>query len=314
MIFNKIVCLDFTGQEFDASVWKLIDQYAKKRAFVKSSDPYAATVDSGVDALLVKLGAKVDKDVIDLFPYLKYIGMLGTGYGGIDIRYARKLGITVTNIANYSTEAVAEFTLAILLEQLRSIAQARNQAVSGDYSDNFNGQEISGKKFGVIGLGNIGNRTTQLARAFGADTYYWSRHRRINVESTGIKYRELKRLMSSSDIITLNLALTDGTQGIISSELISRIKPNAIFINVSPMELIDFTALVKRLQKKDMVFILDHSDEMTAAQLRVLSKLDNCIIYPPIGYLTEEASVLKKQIYLDNIKNYLTGKPSNRVN
>jgi phosphoglycerate dehydrogenase-like enzyme len=174
--------------------------------------------------------------------------------------------------------------------------------------------EIKGKKFGVIGLGNIGRRIAELAQAFGADVSYWSRNRKNEVEKDGIKYCELDELMANSDIITLNLALNAETEGIINAERINSLKHQAIFINPSPMELIDFTALIERLKKNDIVFMLDHSDEMTEEQLKVLKQLSTCKIYPAIAYLTREATQLKKRIYVDNIKNYLAGKPTNKVN
>ncbi len=120
-------------------------------------------------------------------------------------------------------------------------------------------------------------------------------------------------LLVNSDIITLNLALNSDTEGIINADRIKKFKTNAIFINPSPMELIDFKALVARLKQNDMEFMLDHSDEMTAEQLKQLKELHSCKVYPAIAYLTREASQLKKRIYVDNLKNYLDGKPSNKV-
>ena len=79
------------------------------------------------------------------------------------------------------------------------------------------------------------------------------------------------------------------------------------------MELFDFDALLERLKQNDIIFILDHSDEMTEQQLKVLQTLDNCIVYPAIGYITSEASELKKRIFIDNIKNFLDGNPTNKV-
>lgn len=311
MKLHKILCLDYTGQELEQGYWQELDNLASERV-VTSEDEIAKHAEA--DALLVKLGAKVGKDLIDRLPNLKYIGMLGTGYGGIDTAYAASKGITVSNIADYATEGVAEFTFGILLEYLRDIAKARSQAKAGNYSDDFTGGEIKGKKFGVIGLGDIGTRTAQLAKAFGADVYYWSRNRKEDAEQNGIKYCELVELIANSDIITLNLALNHETEGIINAELINSVKRHAIFINPSPMELIDFNALLERLKKNDIAFMLDHSDEMTEEQLKALQSLDNAIVYPAIAYLTREAGQLKKRIYIDNIKNYLAAKPTNKVN
>ncbi len=311
MKLQKLVCLGFSGSELDDAYWQELDELTIKR--VLATDETEAIKDSDTDGLLVKLGAKVNKDLMDKLPHLKYIGMLGTGYAGIDTTYAASKGIAVTNIADYATEGVAEFTFGILLEYLRDIAQARSQAKSGDYSDDFTGGEIKGKKFGVIGLGNIGRRTAELAEAFGADVSYWSRNRKEDAEKNGIKYCELDELLTQSDIITFNLALNPETEGIINAERIQSIKHHAIFINPSPMELVNFNALLERLKKNDIAFLLDHSDEMEAEQLKALQSLDNVIVYPPIGYLTREARELKQRIYVDNLKNYLQGRFTNKV-
>lgn len=313
MKLQKIVCIGFSGQELEDNYWKELDALTEKR--VIADETTAVSEHNDADAVLVKLGAKFGKDLIDKFPDLKYIGMLGTGYGGIDAEYAASKGITVTNIADYATEGVAEFTFGILIEWCRGVSRALSQALDGVYEDDDHlGMEIKGKKFGVIGLGHIGRRTAELAQAFGCDVSYWSHARKQDAEDNGIKYQELDELLTSSDIITLNLALNSETEGIIGDDRIKKIKQNTIFINPSPMELIDFEALVARLKQNDLVFMLDHSDEMTEEQLKEIKTISRCKIYPAIAYLTREASALKKRIYIDNVKNFLDGNPSNKVN
>ena len=309
MKLKKIICLNFSGSELTDTYWSELDRFAEKRVLATENDIKKHTE---ADALLVKLGAKIGKDIIDKFPKLKYIGMLGTGYGGIDVKYASQKDIAVTNIADYATEGVAEFTFGILLEYLRSITKAKSQAKKGNYSDDFSGSEVKGKTFGVLGLGHIGLRTAELAHAFGANVIYWSRNRKKDTEQKGIKYSN--SVLSESDIITINLALNSKTENYLNASRIESIKNGAIVINPSPMELIDFTALISRLKKGDITFMLDHSDEMTKEQLVALRPFDNCVVYPPIAYLTAEASKLKECIYIDNIKNFLTGKPTNKVN
>lgn len=307
MKLQKTLCLGFSGSELEDDYWKELDALAEKRVIGEVTD------NTDADALLVKLGAKVPKEVVDQLPNLKYIGMLGTGYGGIDAAYAASKGITVTNIADYATESVAEFTFGIILEYLRDIAKARKQAKDGNYSDDFTGNEIKGTKFGVIGLGDIGKRTAQLAQAFGADVSYWSRNRKQDVEATGIKYAGLDEVLANSDIITLNLALNPETEGIINADKLKLIQEHRLLINPSPMELMDFDALLVRLKANNLVFMLDHSDEMTEEQLKALQPLDNTIVYPAIAYLSRQAGQLKKRIYVNNIKNFLAGKPTNKV-
>lgn len=313
MKLNRLVCLGFNGGELEDDYWEELDGLTKGHVLVASEAELGSNTDA--DGLLVKLGAKVPKDLMDKFPNLKYIGMLGTGYGGIDTAYAASKGIIVTNIADYATEGVAEFTFGILIEWCRGVSRALGLAWDGVYEDDDHpGMEIKGKKFGVIGLGNIGKRTAELAQAFGCDVTYWSRTRKEDAEAKGIKYQELDVLLADSDIITLNLALNSETEGIINSDRLQKIKNDAIFINVSPMELIDFDSLVARLLQSDIVFMLDHSDEMTKEQLKALKSINRSRVYPAIAYLTREAGQLKKRIYIDNLKNFINNKPSNKVN
>jgi len=313
--FKQIICLDFTGSELEPAGWRLVDQLTDHRLIVNKSNNDLASKLQTADCLLVGLGAKIGPELIDKAPNLRYIGMLGTGYGGIDVAYAAKKGITVTNITDYATESVAEFFIGVLLDQLRDLARAKTQAKQGDYSDEaYNGSVIKGKTIGVVGLGNIGLRTAQLAQAFGAHVIYWSKHRKPDAEKAGIKYVSLDRLLATSDVISLNLALNLKTEGILNSKRVKTIKKGAIMINPSPMELIDFPALASRLKKGDTTFILDHSDEITAEQDKILRKFKNCVMYPPIGYITAEATQLKRSVYIDNIRNYLAGHPTSVVN
>ena len=93
-----------------------------------------------------------------------------------------------------------------------------------------------------------------------------------------------------------------------------KIKKGAVLINLAPNELIDLNALEKRLSNGDITYIMDHSDELTSEQASELSKHKNCIIYPPIGYTTKEATIEKQEIFVGNIENFLQGSPTNKVN
>ncbi len=268
------------------------------------------------DCLLVRLGATVDKKMIDNAPKLKYIGMFGTGYGRIDTKYAKQKGITVCNIAGYSTEGVAELAIALMLEYIRELERAKSQARNGDYSEaTFGGYEIKDKKFGVIGLGRIGGRIAEIAKSgFGANVSYWSRKRKKDLEKKGVKFTDINKLLKESDFISLNLAYVPETKLFFDEKKINLIKPNSVFVALVQMELVDINALEKRLKKNDMTFILDHSDELSPEQAKQLSQYKNCIMYPPVGYITKEATATKLSMLVDNIQNYLAGKPSNKVN
>ncbi len=314
--FKKILLLGYSKGDMGKKEWMRLKKYSTSLVLLAKDNPKIIKSLSDTDCLLVKLGATVDKQMIDKAPNLKYIGMLGTGYGRINTEYAAKKGITVCNIAGYSKEAVAELAFGILIEQIRMIEQMKVQARKGNYSEPTNpGSEIKGKSFGVIGLGNIGGRIAEIANdGFQANVSYWSKHRKKDVENNGIKFENVNKLLANSDFLSLNLAYIPETKNFIDKNRIKLIKPTAIVLNLAPMELVDIDALEKRLKKGDITFITDHADELSSKQAKQLAKYKNCIMYPPIGYVTKEASAAKMTMFVDNVENYINANPTNKVN
>lgn len=317
MKFKKITAIGISESSLNPSYWKKIDNLAEKRVSLVKDNPEIKSHLKDTDCLLVNPFAfKIEREHIDAAPKLKYIGVLSTAYGKVDCEYAATRKIVVCNIPGYSTEAVAEFAFGIILEHIRDLGKAKAQARQGNYSeaDFFNTSEVMDKKFGVIGLGRIGSRVAELALAFGADVSYWSRNRNKGSEIKGIKYQEVETILSECDFISLHLAFNEETELFLNEERIKKIKSGAMLLNLAPNELVDYNALEKRLVKGDIVYIMDHTDELGPEQARRLSNYKNCIMYPPVGYTTKEATREKQEIFIRNIENFLKGLPANKVN
>ena len=314
MVFKKVLITGFEKREISPEFWKRIDDVSEQTTFLPQDSPERKKNLSDTDCLLVKFN-QVPKDWIDSAPKLKYIGILATGYGKVPVDYAREKSIIVSNVPDYSTESVAEFVFGLILEHIRDLSKARKQASEGKYDESeFYSTEIKDKVFGVIGAGHIGSRVAEIARGFGANVIYWNRNRKETLETRGIKYEDADKLIGMSDFISIHLALTKETENFLNARKINSLKSGAIVVNTAPMELVDLDALKMRLSRGDIIFILDHSDEMKKEDLEELSKLENCVIYPPIGYISEEAKVNKQKIFVGNIENFLKGKPTNVVN
>jgi len=317
MKFKKMLSIGISESAFASDYWKKIDSCAEGRISLSQDSPEIKKQIADADCLLVNpFVFKVEKELIDNAPKLKYIGVSSTAYGKVDSGYAATKNITVSNIPGYSTEAVAELVFGAILEHTRDLARAKNQAKEGNYSESsfFDTSEINGKKFGIIGLGRIGARVAELALAFGADVRYWDRNKKKEFEAKGIKYQEIETLLSECDFISLHLAFCKETALFLNKTRIEKIKQGAVVINLAPNELVDFDALEKRLSKGDLVYIMDHSDELTPEQAKQLSKHKNSIIYPPIGYTTKEAAIKKQETFFRNIESFLKGSPTNKVN
>jgi len=314
--FEKILFHGITKEDFDKNQWAKIDSLCKKKVFFPKDNPKGENSMKDIDCLLINQGMIADKNTIESSPHLKYIGILATGYNRIDIKSAASKHVVVCNVPGYATEAVAEFVIGLMLEHIRELERAKKQAREGDYSEaTFNGVQIKGKTIGVIGLGRIGQRVAEIASyGFGAKVLYWSRKRKKSLEKNGVVYKSVSRILKEADIVTTHLSYAKETLRFFNKKRIALIKPGTIFINTAPMELIDLKALEKRLRKGDITFILDHSDEMTSKDIERLKKYKNCIVYPPIGFRTYEGSALKKEIFINNLQNFLKAIPNNKVN
>lgn len=316
MKFKKILVYNIDKvTSLDAQSWKRIESLTDKIVFFPKDSPNLKKELVDTDAILVNFGTTIGKEEIDNAPDLKYIGVMATAFGKIDVSHAKKKNVIVSNLKGYSTDSVAEFIFAAILEHFRSLEEGKKRSRSGNYSEiGISASEIKNKVFGIVGLGTIGQRVADIALGFGAKVRYWSRKRKLDYEKKGLKYQPLDTLIGETDIISINLAQAKETEKIFDKKVFQKIKSGAIIINTAPMELIDTDALEQRLRIGDIVFILDHSDEMRAADLKKLSKHHNCIIYPPIAYISKEAVENKKRIFVGNIESFLRGNPVNVVN
>ncbi len=313
MKFKQILTIGIDESDLSGEYWKRIDDCAEKRVSLPKDSLQIKEYLTGSDCLLVKFNP-VSKEWIDGIPNLKYIGVLATGYGKIPTDYTKEKGVVVTNVPGYSTESVAEFVFAVLLENLRELSRAKIEGGKGNYSEaGFFATEIKNKSFAVIGAGRIGTRVAEIAQGFGADVRYWDRNNKKELEAKGVKLENIDNIFSKSDIVSVHLALTKETQDFFNSERINSFKKGVIIVNTAPMELFDLGALERRLEEGGITFILDHSDEMKKEDLNRVSKYKNCVIYPPIAYISDEARINKQEIFIDNLKSFLDGELKNKV-
>lgn len=314
MKFQKILTIGINEFALDPIYWQRVKVLAEKTFNLAKDSPEIKEQLADTDCLLTGFGIVVDREVIDSAPNLKYIGVLATAYGKVDVDCAKSKEILVCNIPGYATEAVAEFVFGVILDHIREIERGKKQAREGNYSEaGFSAIEIKNKIFGILGLGRIGSRVAEIALGFGADVRYWNIDRRKEYETKGIKYEDADDLIPKCDFLSLHFAQVKDTENFLNKERIQKVKKEAVVINTAPMELVDIDALAERLSKGDITFILDHSDEMSPENIKKLSKFKNCIIYPPIAYVTEKARIAKQEIFVGNIENFLKGSPTNQV-
>ena len=185
-----------------------------------------------------------DEEVLRRSPSLRALVYLGTGAStDVDLAVCERLGITVRTIADYGSRTLAEHTLALLFAVYRDLGdQHLRMRTNGTWGGRPIG-ELKDKTIGIIGTGSIGTQVAGLAAAVGMKVVGWSRRR----EKPEIDYRELDELLRVSDIISLHLALTPETRGIIGARELDLLRPGAVLVNTARGALIDTLAMIERL-------------------------------------------------------------------
>lgn len=186
MKFKKILTVGIQETDLNADFWKQLDDLTDRRVSLSEDDPKVVDELIEADCLLVKFNG-ASKVMMEKATNLKYVGALATGYGKIDVGYASQKSVVVTNVPGYSTESVAEFVIAVILERIRQLVKGLQNVKNGNYSEaDFQATELKAKNFGVIGLGQIGSRVAELASGFNAKVSYWARLIRMSHMNTKI--------------------------------------------------------------------------------------------------------------------------------
>lgn len=246
------------------------------------------------DGLVVRSRTKVTADVIDRGHNLKVIARVGSGLDNIDVVEAKKRKVLIINSPDSNSEAVAELVLGLILSLLRKLPLAYLSMKEGLWiKKDLKGEEIEGKKIGVIGYGHIGKRVTKLLAAFGSKVDYYSRTERTN---------SLKYIFKHSDIITVHLPLINSTKNLINNNLLSLMKPTSFFINTSRGGVVEEKALLKLLEEKRIAgAALDVFWQEPLPPTSLWRKLPNVIITPHIAASTSEALKKGTKIVVDEI-------------
>ncbi len=313
---QKAVFIDFKETDIESQYSNRLKKLFKTTEFIASDNPKLKDAVNDAEAIFSKIFTKIDKEIIDAAPKLKYIGVLATAFDAIDTKYARSKNIAVCNLGGYSTEAVAEFFFAVLLEHIRALQQAKQQARRQDYSfEKFMGLELKDKILGVVGAGKIGSRIAEIGLGFGMKVIYFSRKKKPKIEKLGAQKKKLDEVLKTSDFIALTLALNNETKSIISKDKLKLLKKGCVFVNVAPPPLIDQEAIYsQRAAAGDLTFIFDHSDDLDASLAKRFLQTKNCVVYPPIAFRTVQANTARWEIFTSNIEAFIASKPQNVVN
>ena len=310
----KLVILEPLGVEQE-KLLALAEEKLTDRVEIEAYDTRVTDADAlaerakGAD-IVVLSNLPFRKEVMERCPKLKMISVAFTGVDHVDMDYCRERGILVSNCAGYSNTAVSELVFGLALSLYRRIIDCDRAVREGKDKTGLTGLELSGKTFGVIGMGAIGTRTAKLAEAFGCHVLGYNRSPR---QIEGVRMVELDELLKESDIISLHVPLTEQTRGLIGEREIGLMKQNAILINTARGPVVDSAALAAALREGRLAgaAVDVYETEPPIAQDHPLLTAPNVVATPHVAFATKEALYQRAVIVFDNVAGYLDGKPQN---
>ncbi len=314
----KIVYLEGLG--VDPSLFEQLEQEQLSRFpdlevvhYADRSEDPAVLIERSKDAdVLVFSNIPFRKEVLEHCKNLKYIAVAFTGVDHIDIDYCKERGIAVSNASGYSNESVAELVFALTLGLLRNVLPCDQATRDGKTMSGLMGEELSGKTFGVVGLGAIGTKVAKLAQAFDCRVLAYNRSEK-NLD--GIEMVDLDTLLAESDIVSLHVPVTNETKKLINAENLCKMKKSALLINAARGPVIDNDALAQALHEGIIrgagIDVFDMEPPIPSDY--PLLQAPNTLFTPHVAFATKESMVKRAYIVVQNLEDWLDGKQSNII-
>lgn len=299
------VSLDFLQKYGEVTVYELTDQ----------KDVAARIADADM-VFINKCG--IGAAEMAAAPHLKFVGLFATGYNNVDIAAAEARGITVCNVPNYSTEAVAQHTFALILGLINRVSDYNRTVAEGDWIRSrtfayfpFPLAELCGKTLGIVGYGAIGRRVADIALAFGMRVAVYARR---PVDDSRVQQVSFDDLLAMSDILTLHCPLNADSADMMDAAAFAKMKEGALFINTSRGGVVVEEALRAALDSGHLggagLDVLRH--EPMAADCPLYGA-PRCLITPHIAWAGVDTRLRLIGVVEDNIRAFLAGNPINAV-
>lgn len=263
--------------------------------------------------------ARITREVMEACPQIRYIGVLATGYNVVDIAAAKERGIVVTNVPAYSTQAVAQHTMALLLASMSRVSEYNARVKRGDWCASpdfcfFAGpmEEIAGKTLGIVGFGHIGQAVARAALGLDMRVIVHTRTPKVGFEV--VRFAAMDELLAQSDVITLHCPLTAQTQGLIGGEAIAQMKDGVRVINTARGPLVDGRAMAEALARGRVAcYMADVMETEPPEKENPLLLAPNTILTPHVAWAPRQTRERLMEISINNVRAFLAGAPQNVV-
>lgn len=300
----------------------LLNQYTARleaaghtfRAYAKTGDVQALRDEIREADVIILANMPMPGAALNACTHLKMIDVAFTGVDHVDLAAAKAAGAVVSNASGYSTQAVAELAIEMMLSLLRNVPKVEARCREGKDKTGLVGRELKGKTVGIVGLGKIGMNTARLCQAFGCRVIGTSPSRQSG-ETAGVSCMPLEAVLSQSDIIVLHCPLTPATRGMIDANAIARMKDGALLINLARGPVVDTAALAAALESGKLggTGIDVFETEPPLPKEHPLLHTPNTLVTPHVAFASEESMALRAQIVFENLDAFLRGEPQNLV-
>lgn len=271
-------------------------------------------VQRGKDAdIIILTNLPFKKEVIEKCTQLKMISVAFTGVDHVDIAYCNERQIIVSNAAGYSTNAVAELAIGLMIGLYRRLLECDKTTRASKTKQGLIGFEMAGKTIGVVGTGAIGSQVIDIGLAFGCKVIAYSRTKKEALEEKGVRYVELETLLKESDIVTLHLPLNASSKHLIGAKEIGLMKSSALLINTARGPIVDSVALASALNNDKIagagIDVFEIEPPINGDHPLLHSK--NTLVTPHVAFATKESLVKRAIITFNNVEAFIHGDPVN---
>ena len=254
----------------------------------------------------------VDEELFRIAPKLKLIQLLSAGYDKADIAAAKRAGVPISNNGGANSVAVSEHAIMLMLAVSRQLIRQHTSVAAGRWRGNSTPRvhEVRTKTLGIIGLGTIGKKTARLASAFGMNVIYYdiARLTEDQEDALGVRFRLLRELLRTSDIVSPHTPLNDSTHHLIGAEALALMKPSAYLVNTSRGPVVDEVALYNALSNGTIAGAgLDVFDQEPPATDNPLFGLENVVLTAHLAGPTFESNTARVRNGFDNVQRVARG-------
>ena len=306
--------LGIPQQLLDAYTAPLIEAGHSFAAYPRTDDTAELIREMRDADILMLANMPMPGEALKACTHLKFVDIAFTGVDHVDVAQARRMGAVVSNASGYSTQAVSELAICMMLSLLRNVPQVERRCRDGLDKSGLIGGELCGKTVGIVGLGKIGLNTARLCAAFGCTVIGASRTHTSGALPP-VECVPMEDVFRRADIVVLHCPLNDSTRQLVNARTLALMKPGALLLNLARGPVVDTDALAAALRDGRIggagIDVFEQEPPQPAAH--PLLHTPNTIVTPHVAFASRESMALRAKIVFDNLRAFLAGKPENVV-